>query len=315
MLHCLRAVTAVLVLATLAPISRSKRWWIRDLDFPRLQLAALLGAVLCAQQGRRVSWAERAATLACLAQQARWILPYTRLHPKQVPAARRPGRRLRIMTANVLGPNRRSADFLRVVRDADPDVLVTLESNRWWEGQLSVLEERYPYTVKCPLENLYGMHVYSKLPLRDARIRFLVEPDIPSIHAFAELPEGGRVELHFLHPEPPRPATDSSESRDAELILVAKELGEEDRPIVVAGDLNDVAWSRTTRRFLKVSGLLDPRVGRRMLNTFHAGWWPARWPLDHVFHSRHFELSRLRRLPSFGSDHFPVLVELSLARA
>jgi endonuclease/exonuclease/phosphatase (EEP) superfamily protein YafD len=143
-------------------------------------------------------------------------------------------------------------------------------------------------------------------------VEFLVQDDIPSIHASFALPSGDRVWLHGLHPRPPEPIRDQdSTPRDAELVLVGRAIREAgSRPTVVAGDLNDVAWSPTTELFLRLSGLLDPRVGRGFYNSYHADHWLVRYPLDHVFHSHDFRLFELRTMPHIGSDHFPVLIGL-----
>lgn len=312
----------LILLATLLPFSRRTEWLIRDLDFPRLQIAFLALATLAAEltlldMGDADTIALVAITAACLLYQAWWIFPYTRVYPNEVKAALDvdEAERIRILTANVLAPNHNAEGLIAMIREHRPDVFVTLESDAWWQERLDALESDYPYSMKCPLDNLYGMHVYSRLALEDTAIQFLVEDDIPSMHALVVLESGRKVRMHFLHPAPPSPTEhDESTERDAELLVVAKSVADLDTPVVVAGDLNDVAWSVTTRLFRKISGLLDPRIGRGMFNTFHAGIPFLRWPLDHLFHSRHFTLSFIRRLPKFGSDHFPMLVELAYDR-
>ena len=78
------------------------------------------------------------------------------------------------------------------------------------------------------------------------------------------------------------------------------------------GDLNDVAWSRTSRLFQKVAGMGDPRVGRGFYPTFNANYPLLRWPLDHLFVSPHFELMQIDLLPDIGSDHLPIFFRLCL---
>ncbi len=312
------ALAMLIVLATLLPLSRSAIWWIRDLDFPRLQIIIAAIFLLCAQLFFLEWWtfssqAIIAVTVMCILYQAWWIAPYLKPYPNEVKVAHghASSDRIRIMTANVLSTNHNAEALIALIHQYQPDIFVTLESDAWWQTWLDTLEGEYPHTIKCPLENLYGMHVYSRLPLEDSATQFLVQQDIPSMHTTAVLKSGQRIQLHFLHPAPPSPTeNDESTERDAELLVVAKSIAGKDNPVIVAGDLNDVAWSATTRLFRKISGLLDPRIGRGMFNTFHADYWFMRWPLDHLFHSRHFTLSFMKRLPAFGSDHFPVLVEL-----
>ena len=262
-----------------------------------------------------MTWSLIVADLLCFIYHGWWILPYTRLFPVEVKSASTADSQsvIRIMTANVLTPNRNAKALIELVRENTPDIIVTLESDSWWQEKLDTLESAYPYTIKCPLDNLYGMHVYSKLQLTDSQIDYLVESDVPSMHTLVSLASGQQIRVHCLHPAPPSPTeNEQSSERDAELVIVARSVAEINAPVIVTGDLNDVAWSETTRLFRKISGLLDPRVGRGMFNTFHADYWFLRWPLDHLFHSKHFSLSSMRRLSGFGSDHFPLLTELSL---
>jgi len=303
---------------TLLPMVRCDAWWVRVFEFPRVQLTVLSLVVLAAYLAV-AGWrdAEDKLLLAmlflCIAFQLFRIARYTPLWPKQLVSvgAWRPDETLSVLVSNVLTPNRNAAALLNLVRERDPDILLAVETDDWWQSQLDALDSDYPYSIKLPLDNLYGMHLYSRLELLDPEVLFLVEGDVPSMHAEVVLRSGHRVELHCLHPEPPSPTEKpTSAERDAELLVVAKSLDSEARSTIVMGDMNDVAWSTTTRLFQKVSGLLDPRIGRGMFSTFHAKHPFLRWPLDHVFCSSDFTLVSLTRLPDIGSDHFPIHVVL-----
>lgn len=311
--------TILTLLVTVLPLSKHPHWIIRTMDFPRLQimvfsLVLLFASILFLNAQLTLPLILISTTVLCLIWHLWWILPYTPLWPKEVKSCNeyKPERNLSIITSNALTTNRNAEALVELLKKHQPDILVTLESDQWWQEQLKVLESDMSFTVKCPLDNLYGMHLYSKLQLHDPEISFLVEKDVPSIHVSIELRTGDRVAAHFVHPAPPSP-TENTESteRDAELIIVARSVDKSNQPVIVTDDLNDVAWSSTTRLFRKISGLLDPRIGRDMFNTFHAKYPLLRSPLDHLFYSEHFTLHSIQRLPSIGSDHFPLLTSLS----
>ena len=90
-------------------------------------------------------WFLLAALAGCLIYQAYRIYPYTPLSPVQVKPPGRAGDRLRLMTANVLMGNRKSAELLALIEKVDPDVVFLVETDRWWAEQLRPLRQRYPH--------------------------------------------------------------------------------------------------------------------------------------------------------------------------
>lgn len=310
----------LLLLATVIPLFRGEHYAVRGWDFPRLQIGCLAAVSILARMvftdvGTGWDWLSLGLAGFALAIQTWWIFPFTVLARREVRSTVKPdrARSIRIVTANVLQPNRNVSGFHDIVRQADPDVLVVLEGDPWWEEQLDArLGEVYRHQQKCPQDNLYGMLLYSRLELAEMQTEFLVEDDVPSMHGRIRLPGGDWVRTHWLHPKPPSPTENpASGERDAELVMVGRRVAERpDEPTIVAGDLNDVAWSATTRLFRKLSGLRDPRVGRGFYSSFHAKLPGLRWPLDHLFHSADFTLNEIRCLPGYGSDHFPLLMDL-----
>lgn len=160
------------------------------------------------------------------------------------------------------------------------------------------------------MANTYGMMLLSKLPLTESIVNFLVQDDIPSIFTRIALPSGNIIDFYGVHPEPPMPGTDTYE-RDTELLIIGKKIRESNNPAIVAGDLNDVGWSVTSKLFRKYSGLVDPREGRGLYNTYSVFVPLLRYPLDHIFYSAEFGLLTLKKLEEIGSDHFPLLIGIN----
>jgi endonuclease/exonuclease/phosphatase (EEP) superfamily protein YafD len=314
------AVGTIACLGTLLSLTRSSHWSVRAWDFPRVQIAAaagLSGALfrLLFFRGRLADVLFVLANAACVLWQGRKIRPYTRLSQRQVKRGRirdSKDQSFRLLITNVQMENKSADRLLRLIDEYQPDLIMAVETDEQWVRALAPLGSEYPYSLKHPQDNYYGLVLLSRFPLVQPRIEFLVQDDVPSVHTEFVLPGGQSIVLHGLHPRPPEPLRDmSSTPRDAELVAVGRAIGEaDDRPTIVAGDLNDVAWSPTSELFLRLSGLLDPRIGRGFYNSFNANNPLLRYPLDHVFHSNHFKLLDLRRLPHIGSDHFPMFVEL-----
>ena len=220
---------------------------------------------------------------------------------------------LKILIANVLITNRDAAGLLKIIDESQPDIFLAMEVDSWWVDQLSEID--FPFVVKYPLDNAYGLALYSKLPLLKREIMFFRHSDVPSFHTTVELASGQKVRFHGVHPVAPFPSNkypDNVGLEEVALPKVGKLVAADTIPSIVAGDFNDVSWSIITRFFEKNGNLKNVRLGRGLYNSFDATSLWMRWPLDHFFVTEEFEVVKLEKLGKFGSDHFPMLAEFVL---
>ncbi len=308
------ALVGFLTATAVMPIFPVNWWWVRFGDFPRLQLLIvymITASTLFLFRRRRGVWIAGALLFASCVIQLYWIYDYLPIATRQVETAREihAETTLRVMSTNVLQSNTNADGLLRLIESKDPDLLVLCEVNDRWISDLASLKEKFAFYLTHPLENRYGIAMYSKLKVPRAEVRMLVKEGVPSIDAEIILRCGHTVHVFAVHPNPPRFGEDTT-MRDAELVLVGREV--QDVPsAIVLGDLNDVGWSRTSDLFQEVSNLLDPRVGRGFYSTFDATSWIIRYPLDYLFHSDDFRVVELEVMPAFGSDHFPLWIVLN----
>ena len=103
-----------------------------------------------------------------------------------------------------------------------------------------------------------------------------------------------------------------SEIRDTEFLELADWVNGLGNLVIVAGDFNASPFSWSFRRLLQVSDMQNSLDGFGLQPT-----WPTtnvflRIPIDHLLYTDGFEVVDRQVLGSFGSDHFPIVVDLAL---
>lgn len=300
------------IFATFFPTLPSHKSFVRYFDFPRLQILALLiaSSVFLAFLYKPNIYLLGIA-IASILKILTEILPYSPLAKTQIDRSEKSKPDLKIFIANVLEENNKHQGLIDEINSQNPDIVFLVETNSKWQNFIKPIAQQYEHKIELPLEEHNGMLLYSRFKLENIQIRYLVLDFIPSITCDVSLDNGEKVKFYGVHPRPPRPQN-KVKNRDLELLILAEEIRDEKLPAIITGDLNDVGWSPTTKNFMRISKLFDPRKGRGLFNSYNAKLWPFRWPLDHVFVSKEFKLNTIKRLPYYGSDHFPIYIEISL---
>ncbi len=310
------ALAALILVVTVLPLLDTTVWWIRVMDFPRLQIA-IAGAVVLAG-ALALSGPTRVVIPVLMAIACGYhlwrISPYTIFAPVEMTLAPEGPHTVRILSSNVLMENDRH-DLLRAVIDrVDPDILLLMETDETWIAAMEPVLDRYSTILREPMDNHYGMLFATRLPVDDARIVRLTNSDTPSVFAALRAPDGTRFRFVGLHPRPPVPGQ-STEERDAQIHYAARFASRSGTPMVVTGDFNDVAWSDTSRTFKHVGRYLDPRIGRGFFASFDANRPYLRFPIDQLFVTADAAVVSIERQGHIGSDHFPMAATISLDSA
>lgn len=303
---------AALALAAVGVIAASllpygaRHWWVFDVATHfRLQYvvaAALLIAVL----GFRRRWLWCAALAASLAISAQPLLPYLKLATPAAAASGAPT--VKVFSVNLQFGNHSTERLFTSIREESPDVVVLVEFTPEWAALMRPLHASYPHRLEIPVERSNGIAVFSRLPLDSAAMLPLGVQ--PAIEARVRL-EDETFTLIGVHLRSPTSGWRAGQ-RNWQYELLARRRAQIEGPLIVTGDFNTTPYSPIFSDWLERTGLEDTSRGRGL------EWsWPTFLPfigipIDHCVVSDDFRVISERRLPAFGSDHFPIVTVLAL---
>lgn len=312
MVLVLQLFSTFLILVSVLPFISNSHWVFRVSEFLKLQLIPLQIVVIVLISfylaTNPVLWYFQIVQFGLLIYHVYLLMRFTKFWKiARFDKTEKASNLVKVISCNIYQFNKEFQKFNDLINREQPDIFLTMESNSHWEEAMRVLEKDYPEHVKVTLENTYGMHFFTKLKVHKKQVHYFVSDDLPSIEVELETSDGYRFVFFGVHPPPPSPTEEeTSKERDGDLLSVAKRIRDFKLPVVVTGDFNNVAWAKSSLLFKKTSRLIDARIGRGILSTFHTKYWFFRIPLDLLFHSSDVFIDTLSTYPSIGSDHFPI---------
>jgi endonuclease/exonuclease/phosphatase (EEP) superfamily protein YafD len=219
------------------------------------------------------------------------------------------GETLKMVSFNVHASNERYDEVVSFVREEDADVVLLMEINRGWSDQLGVLKEMYPHQVGRVRSGAFGVVLMSKIPFKEAHVRYIGEARVPSVEAVIGW-DGGQLRILGTHPVPPRNGESSAFRNDQLTLLKEYVRGFEGETLVVAGDFNVSPFSSYYGRFLEGIGLRDSSLGFGLSPTWNRRVPWVAIPIDYVFVSEDVAVLERWVGPACGSDHSSVVVTL-----
>ena len=217
---------------------------------------------------------------------------------------------IEVYAANLFRTNGSLKRLIRDVREEQPDVVFFCEVVPDHVQALASLKDLFPHRVEHALEGYEGFLFLSRWPISDSWIIMEEAHGNRPMLASQLSVRGKTISVYGMHPHAPtRPKR--FRKRNQQLEWLCERVAASTEPVVVVGDLNVTPYSPVFRNLLARSGLTAARKGQ--------GWYPS-WPaflpilwvpIDHVLVSPHLRVNGFRRGPFIGSDHYPIVANLS----
>ncbi|MFK7766439.1 MAG: endonuclease/exonuclease/phosphatase family protein [Mariniblastus sp.] len=227
--------------------------------------------------------------------------------------------RLKVMSFNVLGSNPNHHMVAAQIRSANPDVVSILEYTGNWHQPLDCLNEKYPHQIRIPRWHGFGVAMFSKYPFTEKQ-EFPItkkKTDNPMIVGKIKFGSGQNqreIRLAAIHVLSPTNRS-RMDLRNQQFIEIAEILSKEDTPTIVMGDFNCVPWSPFLSNLLTTTDYRDSRQGFGYHGTWHTQMAPVHIPIDHAFVSRHIHIHDRYVGGYAGSDHLPIVFEVSVGES
>jgi len=279
--------------------------------FAPLWLACGLGAVVLGMifARRAERWAIVGLGLATVAACGVLMGPELWAASQFKPATARPGD-LKIVQFNAWHDNRTPRKTLRWLLDQDADVVILEEGGGTSTWVVSALRGYYPFSVSCDGKRACDTWIFSRKRMVARGGMYRDGQRFAGVWATLADPKGdfSVIGAHYVWPVPAGP-------QQAQVQLLARAADRFDRRgLIVGGDFNSTPWSFTLKRQDQALGI--PR------RTLAMPSWPAGkfsrlvnapapfLPIDHVYAGPQWKTVNVRRGPSLGSDHYPIVVTL-----
>ncbi len=219
---------------------------------------------------------------------------------------------LKIMSLNTLYLTENDEQVIAFIEREDPDIILMQEVPPWKINILEHLHKQYPWQEHCATPTQCEVALLSRHPWEYSKSGIYGKEG--GAMAFARFgPEFGNVTIASIHLRWPFKSPQYSN-----LSAAYKQLGINDGSLVIGGDFNSTAWSTVLQDFsqsyrLRPAGKFQATWPARSPRTGQSHTWLfPQFQLDHIFVSDDIKVTNFQKGDDIGSDHLPLISEISL---